>query len=67
VNAGRWAEAIAAQRAGHALSREFYCDEELFECGDVDGRTSPVAEQERRAAQGPYEFVGVLVGDREDA
>lgn len=32
VNAGRWAEAIAAQRAGHALSREFYCDEELFEC-----------------------------------
>jgi Rieske 2Fe-2S family protein len=27
----RWANAIAAQRPGHALSREFYCDAELFE------------------------------------
>ena len=26
-----WARAIAAQRAGHALTREFYCDAELFE------------------------------------
>ena len=25
------AHALAAQRAGHALSREFYCDEQLFE------------------------------------
>jgi len=29
--AERCALAIAAQRPGHALSREFYCDEELFE------------------------------------
>jgi phenylpropionate dioxygenase-like ring-hydroxylating dioxygenase large terminal subunit len=28
----RCARAIAAQRAGHALSREFYCDADLFEC-----------------------------------
>jgi len=27
----RWAQAIAAQRPGYALSREFYCDAELFE------------------------------------
>jgi Rieske 2Fe-2S family protein len=27
----RWARAIAAQRPGHALTREFYCDAELFE------------------------------------
>jgi len=27
----RCAQAIAAQRPGHALSREFYCDAELFE------------------------------------
>jgi phenylpropionate dioxygenase-like ring-hydroxylating dioxygenase large terminal subunit len=36
VNAGSlstepWARAIAAQRPGHALSHEFYCDAELFE------------------------------------
>jgi phenylpropionate dioxygenase-like ring-hydroxylating dioxygenase large terminal subunit len=30
--AERRAQAIAGQRAGHALSREFYCDAELFEC-----------------------------------
>jgi phenylpropionate dioxygenase-like ring-hydroxylating dioxygenase large terminal subunit len=30
-SAERCAQAIAAQRAGHALSRDFYCDEELFE------------------------------------
>ena len=29
--ADRCARAIAAQRPGHALSREFYCDAELFE------------------------------------
>ncbi len=29
--AERWARLIAAQRPGHALSREFYCDPELFE------------------------------------
>ena len=28
---GRWAQVIAAQRPGRALSREFYCDAELFE------------------------------------
>jgi Rieske 2Fe-2S family protein len=27
----RWALAVAAQRPGYALSREFYCDAELFE------------------------------------
>lgn len=27
----RWAQAIAAQRPGYALSQEFYCDAELFE------------------------------------
>jgi phenylpropionate dioxygenase-like ring-hydroxylating dioxygenase large terminal subunit len=27
----RWAQALAAQRPGHALSREFYCDAEFFE------------------------------------
>ena len=27
----RWAQLIAAQRSGHALSREFYCDPEIFE------------------------------------
>jgi phenylpropionate dioxygenase-like ring-hydroxylating dioxygenase large terminal subunit len=30
-SADRWAQALAAQRPGHALSREFYCDAELFE------------------------------------
>jgi phenylpropionate dioxygenase-like ring-hydroxylating dioxygenase large terminal subunit len=30
-SAERCIQAIAAQRAGHALSREFYCDAELFE------------------------------------
>src|SRR4029077_13774716 len=30
-SAGWGARAVAAQRPGHALSREFYCDEELFE------------------------------------
>ncbi|HVN45149.1 MAG TPA: aromatic ring-hydroxylating dioxygenase subunit alpha [Steroidobacteraceae bacterium] len=29
--AERCAQAVAAQRAGHALTREFYCDPELFE------------------------------------
>jgi Rieske 2Fe-2S family protein len=31
ADAERWSRAIAAQRAGHALSREFYCDAELYE------------------------------------
>ncbi|MBV8341226.1 MAG: Rieske 2Fe-2S domain-containing protein, partial [Gammaproteobacteria bacterium] len=31
ASAERCAQAIAAQRAGHALSREFYCEAELFE------------------------------------
>ncbi|HTL20712.1 MAG TPA: aromatic ring-hydroxylating dioxygenase subunit alpha [Steroidobacteraceae bacterium] len=32
VQSAEWgARAISAQRAGHALSREFYCDNELFE------------------------------------
>ena len=30
-SADRWAQVLAAQRPGHALSREFYCDAELFE------------------------------------
>jgi phenylpropionate dioxygenase-like ring-hydroxylating dioxygenase large terminal subunit len=31
ASAHRCAQAVATQRAGHALSREFYCDAELFE------------------------------------
>ena len=31
LSAHRCAQAVAAQRSGHALSREFYCDAELFE------------------------------------
>ena len=31
MSGDRCARAIAAQRPGHALSREFYCDADLFE------------------------------------
>src|SRR5215472_5732060 len=31
ASAHRCAQAVAAQRSGYALSREFYCDADLFE------------------------------------